>query len=408
MHGEASALIAAASRPRRGVAAIVALVVVCATACLVALAASPAQRAVVLTSKYTVTGDVDVPEHPPGMPYVKVPPMGDVAVTDPDGNAIGHVNFKTLPPPPAPPPTIIRFGDVGVAPAGCPMCPVLDKEGVKKQKEELKKQEYRMKRLKGMEQANEVKIEEDVDSMKSLKQVMQESLFKVKELIKKQDVELENDMLAKEAQVGPRGRRGPEGYDGANGLNGEPGENGVRGRAGKTGVSGPMGPPGPQGPRGPKGQEGIGGGKGKVGKLGMVGPKGPQGHIGPGSVTVGCERIGGQMFDGVCFKSSMPGRDKDNVPDGCKAMVPSAEWKEKHFVHLAKMFATRTLSGTIDHGSHGGNCDNHKAVMSFTQGEAASRAWVNSESFKFDPTGSGSTCTLYNGDTTVAVYACTV
>ena len=30
---------------------------------------------------------------------------------------------KTLPRPVPPPPTIIRFGDVGVAPAGCPMCP---------------------------------------------------------------------------------------------------------------------------------------------------------------------------------------------------------------------------------------------------------------------------------------------
>lgn len=73
------------------------------------------QRAV-LSTKYVMSGAVDVPLHPPGMPYLKVPPMGDVEVTDEQGNGIGHVNFKTKSAPPPPPPTIIKFGDVGVAP----------------------------------------------------------------------------------------------------------------------------------------------------------------------------------------------------------------------------------------------------------------------------------------------------
>lgn len=73
------------------------------------------QRAV-LATKYTMSGNVDVPLHPPGMPYLKAPPMGDVEVTDEKGNGIGHVNFKTESAPPPPPPTIIKFGDVGVAP----------------------------------------------------------------------------------------------------------------------------------------------------------------------------------------------------------------------------------------------------------------------------------------------------
>ena len=37
--------------------------------------------------------------------------------------------------------------NVGVAPAGCPMCPVLDKEAVKKQKGELKSNAHRIERL---------------------------------------------------------------------------------------------------------------------------------------------------------------------------------------------------------------------------------------------------------------------
>lgn len=85
------------------------------------LSYAQSQRAILvsrsqLRQQYVMSGNIDVPQHPPGMPYVKVPPMGDVGITSPDGNQIGHVTFNTLPLPPPPPPTIIRFGDVGVAP----------------------------------------------------------------------------------------------------------------------------------------------------------------------------------------------------------------------------------------------------------------------------------------------------
>ena len=73
--------------------------------------------------------------------------MGKVELTGPSGESMGYVNFKTAPAPPAPPPTIIRFGDVGVSPAGCPMCPVLDEEGVKKQQKELVKNAHTIERL---------------------------------------------------------------------------------------------------------------------------------------------------------------------------------------------------------------------------------------------------------------------
>ena len=39
---------------------------------------------------------------------------------------IGRVRVRATAVPPPPPPTVVRFGDVGVAPAGCPMCPVVD------------------------------------------------------------------------------------------------------------------------------------------------------------------------------------------------------------------------------------------------------------------------------------------
>ena len=90
-----------------------------------------------------------------GVPYIKAPPMGKVQLTGPSGENMGYVNFKTAPLPPAPPPTIVRFGDVGVAPAGCPMCPVLDEEAVKKQKEELKKNAHKIERL---EKADAVRL----------------------------------------------------------------------------------------------------------------------------------------------------------------------------------------------------------------------------------------------------------
>lgn len=34
-------------------------------------------------SQFVVGGDLDVPEHPPGMPYIKSPPMGQFSVTSP-------------------------------------------------------------------------------------------------------------------------------------------------------------------------------------------------------------------------------------------------------------------------------------------------------------------------------------
>ena len=89
--------------------------------------------------QFSMSGGLEVPDHPPGMKWVKTDPMGSFEVTTPDGDSLGRIRVKTLPPPPAPPPTIIRFGDVGVAPAGCPMCPVLDVKAAKKQEKEIER-----------------------------------------------------------------------------------------------------------------------------------------------------------------------------------------------------------------------------------------------------------------------------
>lgn len=93
--------------------------------------------------------------------------VGASACSRSDGDSIGTVNVKTLPPPPAPPPTIIRFGDVGVAAAGCPMCPVLDPEAVAKQKETIKHNQERIARMDKLMEANSIKIEEGIESMKA-------------------------------------------------------------------------------------------------------------------------------------------------------------------------------------------------------------------------------------------------
>ncbi|KAJ1491536.1 hypothetical protein T484DRAFT_3142856 [Baffinella frigidus] len=131
------------------------------------------------------------------------------------------MHVKTAPAPIPPPPTIIRFGDVGVAPSGCPMCPVLDEEATKKQQE-----------------------------MK-LKDTMYLKIFAMKEALQNSDQTVEQTMLQHENSTGPVGPEGPEGYQGSAGANG------ARGSEGAPGVQGFQGPEGYYGlsvPRAPRGK----------------------------------------------------------------------------------------------------------------------------------------------------------
>uniref|UniRef100_A0A7S1DX58 Uncharacterized protein n=2 Tax=Hemiselmis andersenii TaxID=464988 RepID=A0A7S1DX58_HEMAN len=114
------------------------------------------------------------------------------------------------------------------------------------------------------------------------------------------------------------------------------------------------------------------------------------------------------MYKGICFKGALLKGDKDQTPEGCKPFAPKKAWEEGDWWKLAQMFHTRDITSRIDKGAAGGLCDNHMAVASFTQNRHSLKVWVNSATFHFVPTGSGATCTLHNGDATMAVYACAV
>ena len=237
---------------------------------------------------------------------------------------------------------------------------------------------------------------------------MQSSIFSVKEALKREDISLEGDMLREEQLVGPPGPRGPPGFDGTDGLPGDhglDGQVGVRGKQGAAGVEGVMGP---QGPEGPPGLTGIAGGIGPRGADGPPGPAGIPGPKGSQSPELDCMRLGGLDYKGICFKSSLLKEDKDVVPDGCKPWTPTKTWGERDWQELVNMFHTRDVVTSIDKGADGGRCNNHMAVASFTQNTRELKVWVNSGTFDFQPTGTGSSCKLYNGDATLAVYACTV
>lgn len=273
--------------------------------CVVLSATTASSRSSLLSRQeqlagYTMSGAIDVPTHPPGMPYVKMDPMGKMAITNPDGDQLGSVNFQTAPDPIPPPPTIIRFGSVGVAPAGCPMCPVLDLEAVAAQKEKLKENQARVARLEVEDNRNMARVDNTIKSFKWLKDVMAEKLFTMKEALKASDCEppalrtfprscattfrpenalsvalapprvlpasnpcahalaaqLEFQMIAKENTTGAEGPGGARGWAGANGINGEKGVDGAQGPMGREGAEGPIGKEGDKGPLGITGSVG--------------------------------------------------------------------------------------------------------------------------------------------------------
>eukprot|EP00960_Hanusia_phi_P067224 766577-Hanusia_phi.AAC.1 len=228
----------------------------------------------------------------------------------------------------------------------------------------------------------------------------------MKEALKREDSYLENKMVEKENSTGPVGPQGPPGWNGIPGLPGHPGQDGVQGPEGKQGPEGPIGRTGDVGPKGVRGE------MGPVGPVGLKGPKGPSGPAGdPGtrgtpSKMLECSRIGGMMYRDVCFKSIEIENNQDKLPEDCKAWQPHEEWDERDWWRLANMFATSSLTHGMDIGHYGGRCSNFEAVTAFTQGNSATRVWVNSKTFTFDPTGNGRSCDLVNGENTMALYAC--
>jgi len=379
----------------------------------VALAAMGPSPAALLSQtqqlgQFKMSGAIDVPTHPPGMPYVKTDPMGTMTVTNPDGDILGDVTFKSMPNAPAPPPTVIRFGDVGVAPAGCPMCPVLDTEAIAAQKQKLKENQHRVQRLEKVDARNMDRVEKTRKSLKWLKQVMQDKLFAMKEAIKASDSQLEFAMIAKENTTGPAGPEGPRGWPGSNGVPGVPGVPGAQGPEGRQGEEGPIGATGQQGPVGVTGEMGTQGAPGIRGPEGPLGPQGEAGPTGATSVQLKCGNIGGQMYKGICFKATPLERNADQFPEGCTAWQPEKAWGEDDWWKLAQLFKTMPMSANVDRNNFGGRCSNFEAVAAFTQDLSGSKVWVNRKTFEFNPTGTGRDCNLRHGDSTLGVYACAV
>ena len=326
------------------------------------------------------------------------------------GNAqAGDVNVNVEPAPPVPQPMVVRYGDVVAKPAGCPNCPVLDKKAVELQKQKMEANQARIERLRALIEQNRARMEGVVDNMKVLKTVMGSSVFEMKEAVHRVDEDLESKMWKFENETGAPGPDGPPGYPGMAGVDGSPGangENGVDGKQGEPGGTGLEGDPGQQGATGPAGPIGKGG---REGPVGVAGPAGPRGYPGANSIVLACSRVGGQVYKGICFKSRALRANGDSPPEGCMPWAPRKRWSEEDWWELVQLFQrVDDVSSHIDRdGRDGGLCDNRMAVMSFTQ-QGQPKVWLNSRTFWFSPTNEGSTCNIYNGPDTIAVYACVV
>jgi len=289
------------------------------------------------------------------------------------------------------------------------MCPVLDVKAAEMQKRQIKRNEHKIEKLEKLITGNNERIEEGVERMKQLKESMTSAIFDMKEAVKKEDVNLETSLMTKEESIGPQGPRGPPGFNGDDGV---PGVNGLKGLTGSKGRKGPQGEMGPMGPRGPTGLDGPKGGvgpRGTRGGLGPVGPPGPAGKAGETSSALKCTRIGGLEVHGVCFKSVILSGNRDKLPPKCQPWSPKKKWGQGEWYAVAQNFATKgMLMNDIDEKMDGGRCDNFKAAFSFSQGGTKAKVWVNKEIFKFKPTSAGETCALFNGEDTIAVYACVV
>mmetsp|Transcript_48915 Transcript_48915/g.153642 ORF Transcript_48915/g.153642 Transcript_48915/m.153642 type:complete len:431 (-) Transcript_48915:68-1360(-) len=242
---------------------------------------------------------------------------GSLNLPPPAPVPIKNLEIKAVPPPPAQPPTVVRFtGPISVQrPSPCPSCCLKCPGGVctkacnKMLLKEIFKKMYdsnaeRIKKLEYFMKENHKRIEASEARIERLKTMEDNAYSKMKQLLKWNDENLRKKIVTKEHSHGPRGEQGPPGApgeDGKDGLPGKPGPTGPEGDPGPPGVEGPRGlygPPGPQGPRGPEGPVGPQGDEGKPGPEGSVGPLGPE------SVQVRCDRAGGWLTigDTLCLQ----------------------------------------------------------------------------------------------------------
>lgn len=242
---------------------------------------------------------------------------GSLNLPPPAPVPIKNLQIKAVAPPPAQPPTVVRFtGPISVQrPSPCPSCCLKCPGGVctkacnKMLLEEIFKKMYasneaRINKLEYFMKENKKRIQRSETRITKLKTMEDNAYDKMKQLLSWNDKNLRKKIVTKEDSYGPRGEEGPPGMngkDGQDGLPGEPGPVGPPGDPGPQGVQGPQGlygPAGQQGPIGPKGPEGP------EGNQGEAGPEGPVGPIGAVSLQVRCDRAGGWITLGnnKCLK----------------------------------------------------------------------------------------------------------
>jgi len=331
-----------------------------------------------LSQEYTVTGNMATEE----------PPAGGVPLS-----FQFPIQLPEAPPPPGP--NVIT---VGPRPKKIPVC--------KKCEEQLKEIQHITDKIDNENHKADNILEQQEDMIDQYKETFDETVDKIKMREADKNSKYSEAIRHLKTRTGPIGFKGPPGRNGDDGLPGKPGKPGPMGPKGDEGIEGPQGRVGPQGytgPPGPPGPQGIAGQQGPVGPVGPVGPNGPPGPSANGL----CSQIGGQLYKGVCFKASKLDTNADKVPDKCTPFNPEASWGAEDFSAIQSMFKDRPTWDEINNNALGGRCGNFKATLSFEQHNSPVGAWLNQNTFFYDPDKTGDPkCMLYGDKTSVAVYAC--
>lgn len=222
-----------------------------------------------------------------------------------------------MPPPPAVPPTLVRFtGPISVErPSPCPTCCLKCPGGVctatcnKQLLKEIFAKIYaanagRIQKLQSFIKANKQRIATSESRVEKLVDMEKNAYNKMKQLLRWSDDNIAMKIRVKEDAVGPRGDMGPAGHDGVPGTDGAPGKSGETGAPGGPGPQGARGPQGLYGPPGVQGEVGPMGPEGPQGSEGKPGPRGAAGAQGPPSLQIRCDAAGGWLTTnaGACLR----------------------------------------------------------------------------------------------------------
>ena len=258
---------------------------------------------------------------------------GEMAGADDAEQATAPMSFEfpvALPGPPPPPgPNVIN---IGPRPKKVPVC----KECVA----EEKKVKFMTKKVYADNKKAKAVLEQEEDSVEAYEGKMKEAVAKIQDRTHSRVGKYRSAIKTLKTKPGAAGQMGRPGAQGEDGRAGAPGIPGPMGAAGGQGIKGPIGKVGPQGwngKRGLQGPEGPEGAEGLVGPLGANGPAGPMGL----SVNGYCNSIGGKVYKGACFKSSLLDANADSIPESCEPYSPVASWEQSDFAALQSMFKDR-------------------------------------------------------------------